>query len=110
MKILISTNTELKTIPPGLPLQNVITFNLMAGSSLFLSGFNDEGRLWFTKRLPPNETIMLDIPLVVDWENKEAQLTKEINALTLENMELRKQLIASPPGIVIPGNGGLQNP
>jgi len=110
MKILITAG-EVKEIPPGVPPQNILTFALMPGSSMFLSGFNDEGNLWFTKRVPSGGNLLLDFPVLgVDWSGVKEQLVAEINALTVENAELRKKLIMSPPGIVVPGNnGGMKN-
>jgi len=112
MKILIST-TQPNEIPPDLPPQNILTFNLMPGSEVFLSGFNDKGELWFTKRVQSGGNMLLDLPIKgIDWENTKAKFAAEINALTLENAELRKKLIMSPPieGIILPGNGDLKNP
>ena len=103
MKILISGQGDLANIPPDIPPQNIITLGLMPGSAVFLSGFNDKGELSFKNRLVGNANIIIELPLVIDWENKVQQLGKEIQALTQENMELRKKLIAIP-GIIIPGN------
>ena len=103
LTILISGQGDLKDIPADIPPQNVIILGLMAGSAVFLSGFNDKGELTFKNRLVGNSNVVIDLPLVIDWENKVQQLGKEINALTQENMELRKKLIAVPG--IIPGDG-----
>jgi len=111
MKIVISSQEDLTKIPPDIPPQNVINLRLMPGSSVFLSGFNDEGKIAFKYRLIGNANVIIDIPLMVDWENNKQKLVDEIAALTKENIKMRQQLIATPPGIILPGDGdgGLHN-
>ena len=106
MKILIATSA-VKEIPPDLPPQNILNFRLMPGSELFLSAFNDAGELWFSKGIPAGGFVLLDFPIKgIDWDGVRNKLAAEINALSAENLELRKKLIMSPPKIILPGNGG----
>jgi len=106
MKIVISAQGDLTELPADIPPQNVINLQLMPGSNVFLSGFDDNEKLAFKHRLVGNANVVIELPLMIDWENKQQLLANEIGALTKENIKLRQQLLASPLGIIRPGDDG----